>query len=92
MVGFAVHESNYKIQQVKCVESPYGIVDNPWDLRDSGGSQSSEIQNPLERDQCRVTAHLPQPFQPENLIPGILKTGSFMQLKNTDSIPNILAR
>lgn len=34
MVGLAVHESNYKIQQqVKCVENPYGIVDNPWDLR-----------------------------------------------------------
>lgn len=36
VVGLTVHKSNYKIQhQVKCVESPNGIVDTPWDLRDS---------------------------------------------------------
>lgn len=59
-MGLAVHKSNYKIQhQVKCVESPYSAVDNPWDLRDSKVAHGPVRPNPLERDQCRMTAYLP---------------------------------
>ena len=58
--GFSIHKRNYKVQhQVKCTESPYSIVDNPWELRDSKVAHGPVRFNPLERDQCRMTAHLP---------------------------------